>query len=246
MRRFYSNSRNIVRDKIYISDKEQIHHIVDVLRLKAADAAVIFDEKGNEYQAEIEKLSLQNISLRIKEVRRRVGLEKMLIAVACAIPKKSKIDDIIDKLVQLGVDRIIPLITERVIIRMDKEKKSRRQSRWEKIAIGASKQCGRGVVPKIDPLQEYPQILQSVPEDTLRLILWEEGGKRLKEVLKKLERKTAVFFLVGPEGGLTKEEVEEAKRADFTPITLGERVLRSETAGLCLLSVLQYEWGDIG
>jgi 16S rRNA (uracil1498-N3)-methyltransferase len=87
----------------------------------------------------------------------------------------------------------------------------------------------------------------SIPSrESLRLILWEKGGRRLREVLKESKGGGEVFFLVGPEGGLSEEEVEEAKNKSFVPVTLGERILRAETASLCLLSILQYEWGDIG
>jgi len=82
--------------------------------------------------------------------------------------------------------------------------------------------------------------------ESLRLILWEKGGENLKEILKKLRRESRIFFIVGPEGGLSGQEVEEAKKVGFIPVTLGERILRSETASLCLMSILQYEWGDIG
>jgi len=89
-------------------------------------------------------------------------------------------------------------------------------------------------------------MLETAPKDSLRLILWEKEGERLTEVLRKKEREKEVFFIVGPEGGLSQEEVEEAEKAHFIPITLGKRILRSETASLCLLSILQYEWGDMG
>jgi 16S rRNA (uracil1498-N3)-methyltransferase len=101
------------------------------------------------------------------------------------------------------------------------------------------------VLPKIDPLKDYPQILETVPMESLKLILWEKGGEKLKEILKKSKRESRIFFIVGPEGGLSEEEVEEAKKGGFVPVTLGERILRSETASLCLVSILQYEWGDI-
>jgi 16S rRNA (uracil1498-N3)-methyltransferase len=102
------------------------------------------------------------------------------------------------------------------------------------------------VVPKIEPLKDYSEMLQTAPLDSLRLILWERVGESLKEVLKESKEKKKVFFIVGPEGGMSDEEVEHAKRAGFIPVTLGRRILRSETASLCLLSILQYERGDIG
>jgi 16S rRNA (uracil1498-N3)-methyltransferase len=245
MARFYVPHPQ-VEDGILRVEGDEVRHIRKVLRLRAGDALSIFDGSGKEYAGTIVEEGSASVSIRIQTIfpsKRESDLE---ITFAQSLLKGEKMDYLIQKATELGVKRIAPFISSRSIPLLEKTKRIERHRRWEKIAIGASKQCGRGVVPMIDPLEEYPRILQSVPKDALRLILWEEGGKRLKEVLKKLERKGHVFFLVGPEGGLGKEEVEEAKRVGFTPITLGERVLRSETAGLCLLSVLQYEWGDMG
>jgi 16S rRNA (uracil1498-N3)-methyltransferase len=245
MARFYVPHLK-VEDGILKVKGDEVRHIRKVLRLRAGDALSIFDGSGKEYEGTIVEEGSASVSIRVQTILPSKRESDLEIIFAQSLLKGEKMDYLIQKATELGVKRIVPFISSRSIPSLEKTKRIERHRRWEKIAIGASKQCGRGVVPKIDPLQEYPQILQSVPEDTLRLILWEEGGKRLKEVLKKLERKTAVFFLVGPEGGLTKEEVEEAKRVNFVPVTLGERVLRSETAGLCLLSVFQYEWGDMG
>jgi 16S rRNA (uracil1498-N3)-methyltransferase len=155
-------------------------------------------------------------------------------------------DYLIQKATELGIKELIPFYSSRSIPHLEKASRLRRHHRWEKIAIEASKQCGRGVIPVIKPLQEYSEMLQTVSSDSLRLILWEKEGTRLKEVLGRTEEKTKVFFIVGPEGGLSQEEVEQAKKTGFIPITLGERILRAETASLCLLSILQYERGDIG
>jgi 16S rRNA (uracil1498-N3)-methyltransferase len=102
------------------------------------------------------------------------------------------------------------------------------------------------VVPKIESLQDYSEILRRTSPNTLLLILWEREGTRLKEILERSEERKKIFFIIGPEGGFSQEEVEEAKRAGFIPVTLGKRILRAETASLCFLSILQYERGDIG
>jgi 16S rRNA (uracil1498-N3)-methyltransferase len=155
-------------------------------------------------------------------------------------------DYLIQKATELGVKEIIPFFSSRSIPLLEKSKGLKRLHRWERIAIEASKQCGRGVVPKIGPLKDYSEMLQASSPEFLRLILWEEEGTRLKEVLEGSKEKTRIFSLVGPEGGLSQEEVDRAKKIGFIPVTLGKRILRSETASLCLLSILQYEWGDIG
>jgi 16S rRNA (uracil1498-N3)-methyltransferase len=199
-----------------------------------------------EYEGTIVDERSSSVSIRVRNIsspKRESGLE---ITLAQSLLKGEKMDYLIQKATELGVKRIVPFISSRSIPLLEKSKRLDRHRRWEKIAIGASKQCGRAVVPDIDPLRNYPQVLDSVPKNCLRLILWENEGERLKSALRKSRQNNEVFFIVGPEGGLSREEVEEARRSDFIPVTLGERILRSETASLCLLSILQYEWGDIG
>ncbi len=146
----------------------------------------------------------------------------------------------------MGVKAIAAFSSSRSIPLLGKIKELKRCNRWERIAIEASKQCGRGVIPKIFPITDYPKVLTLPNNNTLKLILWEREGKGPKEVFKNLKGIERVFFIVGPEGGFNEKEIEEAIDVGYIPINLGERVLRAETAGLCLLSILQYEWGDIG
>jgi 16S rRNA (uracil1498-N3)-methyltransferase len=252
MQRFHCNIKFITQDKINISDQEQIHYLKDVLRLKTGDAVVIFDEKGNEYQARIEKLSVQAIILQIKKAclpagrqGRSVDAKKIMITVACAIPKKSKIDDIIDKLTQLGVDRIIPLLTERVIVKLDKEKKSRSQSRWEKIAVAGSQQSQRNTITVIEPVKDFREVLVESRGYDLKLIptLIEER-KDLKEILADAHPKS-ILILIGPEGDFSPQEVSAAVSAGFIPVTFGELVLRVETACVYIASVLNYAFRQV-
>lgn len=241
MNRFYCNSSDAQRDKIIISDSSQLHHLKDVLRFKAGDAAVIFDNKGNEYSVELEKISEKQAEFRVKEKKSGGNSDQTRVSIACAIPKKSKIDDIIDKLTQLGADRIVPLITKRVIVKMDKAKELQRQKRWEKIALSASKQSQRNTVPLVDPVTDFGQLIRRSQEFDLKLIPNLRGGRKtLKEVLAGKKPKS-VLVLIGPEGDFTPEETADAIKAGFVPITFGDFVFRVETACLYIASVLNYE-----
>ncbi len=168
------------------------------------------------------------------------------ITLAQSLLKGEKMDFLIQKATELGAKEIVPFFSSRSVPLLDRSKKLERYRRWEKIAIEASKQCGRGFIPKIDHICDYSEMLSLAPLESLRLILWEEEGERLKEVLKESKDKKRIFFIVGPEGGLSQEEVEKSKGMGFIPVYMGQRILRAETASLCLLSILQYEWGDIG
>jgi 16S rRNA (uracil1498-N3)-methyltransferase len=245
MARFYVREPRIVNGILKV-EGDEVRHIRKVLRLRVGDDLSIFDGSGKEYEGTLVEEGPSSVSVKVRNIfpsGRESGLE---IVLAQSLLKGEKMDYLIQKATELGVKRIVPFISSRSIPLLEKKKRLERHRRWEKIAIGASKQCGRGIVPAVDPLQDFPQLLEFVPKDFLRLILWEKGGERLRGALKRMERGKGVFFLVGPEGGLSAGEVEEAKKAGFFPITLGERILRSETASLCLLSALQYEWGDLG
>jgi 16S rRNA (uracil1498-N3)-methyltransferase len=155
-------------------------------------------------------------------------------------------DYLVQKATELGVNEIIPFLSSRSVPLIDRSGSLKRRHRWERIAIEASKQCGRGVVPKMGFLQDYSEMLQTAPSNSLRLILWEREEVKLKDVLERSKEKKRIFFIVGPEGGFSQEEIGEAKTAGFIAISLGKRILRAETASLCLLSILQYDQGDIG
>ncbi len=245
MARFYVPQPRIENGMLKV-EGDEVKHIRKVLRLRAGDDVSVFDGLGEEYQGPIVEEGPSSVVIRIKNVYCSRGDSPLKVTLAQSLLKGEKMDYLIQKATELGVERIIPFLSSRSVPLLEKSKKPRRHQRWERIAIEASKQCGRGVVPEIESLRDYRQMLQKASPDNLRLILWEKEGAKLKEVLKRQEEGKRIFFVVGPEGGFSEAEVDEAKGAGFTPVTLGERILRAETASLCLLSILQYERGDIG
>jgi 16S rRNA (uracil1498-N3)-methyltransferase len=238
--RIYSASKNISEGKIIINDIEQIHYLKDVLRLKISCTITVFDEKGNEYKATIEQISSKNLSLKILNRLAHEQAMGIRLAIACAIPKKSKFDDIVDKLTQLGVDRIIPLITERVIVKIDRQKAAGRKQRWEKIALAASQQSQRNTVPVIDSVKDFKSALAETKDFDLKLIPTLPGERKsLKEKLEGEKYKNIIVF-IGPEGDFTPEEVALAEKAGFIPVSLGESVLRVETAAVAVASFIRF------
>jgi len=244
MPRFYVTSQGITGDKITITDKSQVHHIHNVVRLKAKEEVVVFDDRSNEYKTEIVKSSSQSIILKIKERKKNTIRKKAFITIACAIPKKSKIDDIIDKLTQLGVDRIIPLETERVIVNLDEKKKGARLERWKKIAQSASLQSQRNNLPIIDPVRNLKEVLSCAQGFDLKLIPTLLGEREsLKNIITKSKYKN-ILVLIGPEGDFTQEEVALAKQAGSIPVSLGDLVLRVETAAIAVVSFIRFYADD--
>lgn len=243
MHRFYYPSQNISSNKIIINDKEQIHYIRDVLRLNSNDEVFVFDDKGNEYLCLIKELLDNKAILEIKEGR-TTKLGRIKITLACAIPKKSKMDEIVDKLTQLGVDKIIPLETERVIVKLDKNKKILRHKRWEKIAQNAAQQSQRNTLPIIEPIKNIEEVLSQSKDYDLKLIPTLSGERRaLREILAKPKAKN-ILVLIGPEGDFTLKEINLAKKAGCILVSLGDLVLRIETAAVAIVSFIRlYENG---
>ena len=245
MTRFYVPQIQLEQGRLKIEGGE-VRHIRRVLRLLTGEEITIFDGSGKEYQGTIAELYPSAAVIAIHQLSYSKTESHLEITLAQSLLKGEKMDYLIQKATELGVKRIVPFLSSRSVPFPEKEKRLKRHLRWEKIAIEASKQCGRGVLPKVESVQGYADMLESVAPEALRLILWEKEGMGLQEVLKPLQEQKRVFFIVGPEGGLSDTEVQSAKERGFIPILLGERILRAETASLCLLSILQYEWGDIG
>jgi 16S rRNA (uracil1498-N3)-methyltransferase len=245
MARFYVPRPKIEGGMLKI-EGEEVRHIRKVLRLRTGDEIVVFDGSAMEYRGTIVEEGPSIVVIKVKDILSSATESGLEIIMAQSLLKGEKMDYLIQKATELGIKEILPFFSSRSIPLLDRSKRVGRHHRWEKIAIGAAKQCGRGVIPRIGAIQGYSEMIESVSPDSLRFILWERGGARLKEALQKYKGKKSIFFVVGPEGGLREQEVEEAKRNGFIPVTLGKRILRSETASLCLLSILQYEWGDIG
>lgn len=240
MHRFFSQSKNISGSKIILNDKTQIHHIRDVLWLKAKDKIAVFDEHGDEYQGEIENFTPSALTLKIiKKLPAKNNREKIFLTVACAIPKKAKIDEIIDKLTQLGADKIIPMETERVVVKLDKIKKEQRLKRWQKIGLGAAQQSQRNLKPEISGVAEIGSVLEEAKDYDLKLIPTLEGSRI--SLRRALERKKpqSIFVLIGPEGDFSAREIALAVKSGFLPVSLGALTLRVDTAAIAAVSFIK-------
>jgi len=251
MRRFFVEAENIKKDKVTIRG-EEVRHIVQVLRLEEKDRIKVFTGKGREYLTEIIQVSKKEVIGRILKESRLDTEPPIEITLFQGLSKSDKMNFIVQKVTELGVKRIIPVITQRTIIRLDKEKAKVRRIRWQRIALEAAKQSGRAIIPEVREVIPFLQALNNLNRESLNLIPWEEEtSTSLKEVLKHhtshiphLTSHITVF--IGPEGGFTSEEVEAAKEKGALPVSLGPRLLRTETAGLVTLAMILYELGDLG
>ncbi|MFA6358103.1 MAG: RsmE family RNA methyltransferase [Candidatus Omnitrophota bacterium] len=240
MNRFFIDKIEIRDNIVLFNDSEQLHHLRDVLRIKLLEKVAVFDNSGNEYIVSVSEINSLSARFEIIEKKQHGDLG-IKITVACAIPKKVKMDDIIDKLTQLGVECVIPIETERVIVKLDKQKKVERLERWTKVALSATKQSQRSKLPIIKPICDLKDVVLTSNSFDLKLIPTLEGKRKtLKELfngaLKKID---TVMVLIGPEGDFTPEEIALAEGAGFLPVTLGAQVLRVDTAAIAVASFIK-------
>lgn len=243
MPRFFANLSQINDNSIVING-EDAKHIGVVLRMKKNDKLIVCDGQNTDYSCIIKDISKDLIQLEILEKERNSIEPKIKIKLYQSIPKIDKMEFIIQKCIEVGVDEIIPTVTERTIVKIDKNKINSKYERWNKIAESASKQCMRGKIPKISKPISFLEALNKSKSTDLALIPYEyEKLNKLRLSLQDFVGNSISIF-IGPEGGFTESEIKLAKQNNLIPITLGKRILRTETAGLVTISNILYELGD--
>lgn len=225
-------------------EREASHYLCRVLRLSAGDTVEVIDGEGARHTAELLTTDPRACALRIGVPLPSGAQSPLRITLAQCVSAGEKMDWTIEKAVELGVAAIVPLTSERSVVRLDAERTQRRAAHWQRIIVAACMQCGRDLFPVLAtaaPLRDW------VPTATapLRLVLVPGADTRLRDLTPPQDVPTAIDLLVGPESGLAPEEVALAVSAGFTPISLGPRVLRTETAGLAAIAALQSRFGDL-
>ncbi len=244
MGRFFIDRENIHDGKAIISGAEA-RHISGVMRLGTGDCLVLFDGNGFEYSGIIESVSSGNkeIKVIINETREMPGENIPALTLAQAIPKKNRMEQVLEKSTELGVSSIIPMVTERTIVRPVGRSGDKVVERWRKIAVETSKQCGRSVVPEIRQVTSFTDVLRSAGNFSLRLMACLSRESRPMGQILHRPLPQSIIVMIGPEGDFTPREIDKAKSDNFVMTSLGNRVLKSDTAGLFMLSVLIYEGG---
>lgn len=250
MHRFFVDKQNIheKEQRIFVRNPDDIKHMSKVLRLDVKDIVEICNGEGFEYIAKIVKLEKNSIHLEILEGRPSSTESPVQITIIQGIPKSGKMEMIIQKNTELGVFQIIPLITNRTVVQLkDKKSEDKKIERWQKIADEAAKQCKRGVIPVIKPPITFEDLFHMGIEYDLMMIPYEkEESMGIKKVLKDNHSYKKIAVIIGPEGGFEEDEIKMAMEQGIIPVTLGPRILRTETAGMVATALLMYELGDLG
>jgi 16S rRNA (uracil1498-N3)-methyltransferase len=244
VRRFTIAPERIDGDRV-VFDAEETRHLARVLRMGPGDLVTAADGRGGAWRVRLVTIG-ETATGAIVGQAALAAESPLAIALVQAVPKGDRMDTVVRATTELGVTRILPAITERTVVRLDDSRWRERARRWQRIAREATKQCGRAVVPIVEaprPLAEW--IAAGVAAD-LRLCFWEIEGTPLASVLERREGTRSCSVVVGPEGGLTTNEVGRARDAGYVTVTLGQRILRTDTAGPAIVAMLQYALGDVG
>ena len=239
MPRFYVDFA-LSPDSVVKLPDDVVRHL-NVLRVKNTEEIVLFNGNGKVYPALPEVLEKRHASVRILREEATDNESPLNITLVQAVSAAERMDFTLQKSVELGVAEIRPVISERCVVRLSGERAEKRVARWQEIVVSACEQSGRNIVPKVLPLATYAQALQQLPQETAKLLMSLNRAQKLSDVQPQSGK---VVFMVGPEGGWTEKEEQQAFDAGFQSVTLGKRVLRTETASLAAIAAMQTLWGD--
>lgn len=245
MARIFIPPENIQGESASLPEAEA-KRLMRVLRLRPGDRVALFDGV-KEYSSVITSLGTKSASLKITETMERASESSLFIILGQGFPKGERFEWALQKATELGVSTVVPVIMERSVKRPDAKDAARQLERYRRIATEAAQQSGRVCVPDVPCFMDLPMFLDVAQQADLKIMLYEgEKTVGLREVLHTARDAKMVALLVGPEGGLKPEEVDEAEAAGFVSCGLGPRILRTETAGVAAVSIIQFELGDIG
>ncbi len=229
--------------------RKDVHHIVNVLRKEVGDQLILCDGLGNDYTCQIVDISPGEDQLvaKIMDMNRSVSEPEVVITLYQSLPKGDKMELILQKGVELGISRFVPFYSERSLIHLDEKRGQQKVDRWQKITEAAAKQCARGLIPEVEPIHSYKQVLDEITEYDLAVLCYEhERAVSLKTLLtrqKQVPKKISIY--IGPEGGFADKEVEDLIGAGASVCSLGPRILRTETAGFTAASLILYQYGQM-
>ncbi|MAZ05394.1 16S rRNA (uracil(1498)-N(3))-methyltransferase [Marinobacter sp. SS8-8] len=223
-------------------DDNAAQHVGRVLRMQPGQELLLFNGNGNDYPATITGASKKNVEVQVGTPGANATESPLEIVLGQTLSKGDRMDYAVQKAVEMGATRIVPLSTERCDVKLKGDREDKRLRHWQSVAISAAEQCGRARVPGILPVMTLPEWFEHTKDCSLRLVL----HHRTQQSLDSLSKPSRVALMIGPEGGLSPEEITAAETAGFLPVALGPRVLRTETAPVAAMALCQWLWGDIG
>ena len=242
MHHFFVTPQQISGDKIRIEGGD-VNHMKNVLRMKLHEKAEISDGESRTYLCEVEAYEEDVAVLHILEEMEADTEPASKLYLFQGLPKSDKMELIVQKAVELGVYQVIPVAMKRCVVKLDEKKADSKIKRWQGIAEAAAKQSKRGVIPTVAPVMSYAQAVKMASQMDLKLVPYElaEGMEQTKHLIESVKPGQRIAIFIGPEGGFDPEEIRTATEAGIHPITLGKRILRTETAGFTTIAWLMYQ-----
>lgn len=243
MPKYFTEPENI-KDGFIEIFSDEAKHILNVMRMEIGDTLTICDGQSNDYLCRICETGKNCLKAKIEETTKGESEPKTKITLYQGLPKSDKMELIIQKCVEIGVCRIVPVITERAIVKIEKgAKEDKKTERWQKIAESAAKQSGRGIIPAVERPMKFKDAIEEAVKNGEAIIPYEnEKDRGLKEFVKNSKAENIGIF-IGPEGGFDTKEIEFAVENGVMSVTLGKRILRTETAGIVTSAIVLYELG---
>ncbi|ABD79731.1 16S rRNA (uracil(1498)-N(3))-methyltransferase [Saccharophagus degradans] len=221
-------------------DGPTAHYLLKVLRMESGRELILFNGKGGEYSAVIESAGKKNVFCKVGKHNTRESESSLQTELAIGISRGDRMDWVLQKATELGVSRIIPLFADRSEVKLKGERLEKKMQHWQQILISACEQCTRNTLPTLLPACPLDEYLASTQAEQ-KFVLHHRTHKKLRDITKP----KSAALLIGPEGGLTDNEIQNAERKGFNALALGPRILRTETAPIAALSILQFVWGDV-
>ena len=225
-----------ISDNNYTLKGEDAHHAIKSLRVKIGENIILCDKNSFEHICKVEKISKDEVLLSAIKSQKNTSESNIKITLYQALTKNDKMDLVVQKSVELGVFKIVPIETSRCISKPSEKSISKKIERWQKIAKEAAKQSGRGIIPNISSPLKLDEAISKIKDYDKSLVFYENGGEKIKNSLKTYDKNISIF--IGPEGGFETEEIDKLKSFGATISTLGTRILRTETASLAAISVI--------
>lgn len=242
MHHFFTDPQNVYEKEVIITGND-VNHMKNVLRIKPGELVKISDGNGTEYECSVNRYESENAILNILNSFKSNSELSSKIYLFQGLPKSDKMELIIQKAAELGAYKVIPVTTKRAVVKLDPKKAAKKVERWNAISLSAAKQSGRSMIPEVEQVMSFSEALQYAKQMDLILFPYElaEGMSVTKEIISTIKPNQKIGVFIGPEGGFEEEEVRKAEEIGAHPITLGKRILRTETAGLAVLSILMYQ-----